>query len=444
VLLGKILSFVKETVVDAARISTSKEGFKNLYQVILYRNAIYLMINSAALALTGFFFWIVAARLYPTEGVGLASAVIASSGFLASLSTLGFDYGLIRFLPVSGEKARAMINSCFTVAGLISIALALIFLAGLGIWSPALLLIRENMIFFAAFIFFTIAFTLGTFANQAFIAERRAGFSLAQGLIFALLRFIPLFVLAPLFYTFGIFASLGIAASVAVAVGILLFLPRIQKGYRPSLLIDKRVLNQIAHFSFANYAANIFSLLPQVILPLMVVNLLGAEQNAYFYVGWNVASTLLLIPRATSLSLFAEGSYDDRKIDYEIRRSLKLILVLLVPAIIILLLLGDKILLLFGGVYSANATKLLWILAFSAFPFSLNYIYYGLKMVERRMKSVIGLTIFTATATLGISYLLLPRMGILGGGIAWLSSQGVVALIVMYNLGRRWRATFTS
>jgi O-antigen/teichoic acid export membrane protein len=282
VLIAKLTSFVKETVIDAARIFTTKEGLKGLYGVSLYRNAIYLMTNSAVLALTGFLFWMAAARLYPVEAVGLGSAAIASIGLLVLLSTLGLDYGLIRFLPGSGEKARDMINSCFTVGGLISIALAFIFLAGLGIWSPALLPIREHPVFFAAFIFFTVTVTFQGFVDRAFIAKRRAGFALAQGLIFSLLRFVPLFVLAPLFDTFGIFASLGIAASIAGATAILLLLPQVEKGYRPLPVIRKGVVNEMVHFSFANYAANIFWILPQLILPLMVVNLLGLNKMPIF------------------------------------------------------------------------------------------------------------------------------------------------------------------
>lgn len=88
---------------------------------------------------SGFFFWVIAARLYPVEGIGLASAAISAMGLLALLSTLGLDYGLIRFLPNASEKAKDMINSCFTLGGLVSIILALAFLAGLNIWSPVLI-----------------------------------------------------------------------------------------------------------------------------------------------------------------------------------------------------------------------------------------------------------------------------------------------------------------
>jgi len=49
---------------------------------------------------------------------------------------------------------------------------------------------------------------------------------------------------------------------------------------------------------------------------------------------------------------------------------------------------------------------------------------------------VITLSVFIAVATLGLSYFLLPRMGIMGTGIAWLASQGIAALIIVYNLRR--------
>lgn len=352
------------------------------------------------------------------ESVGLASAAISAMALLTLFSTLGLEYGLIRFLPNSGEKANELVNSCFTISGLVSVALSIVFLAGLSIWSPALIFIRQNPVFFIAFLAFTTASTLLALAHQTFVARLRAGFALAQGLIYGLFRFIPLIFLASLFHTFGIFASWGIALGIAVAVGILLFLPRIQADYRPLPTISRRAINDMMHFSFANYSANLFWMIPSLTLPLMVVNLLGAEPTAYFYIGWAIANILFMIPLAASLSLFAEGSHDEQKLAGNVTRSLKLILLLVVPAIIIFFLAGDKILLLFGTAYSENATRLLWVLAVSALPVSVNYIYFSIKRVEVRMKSVVGLSAFIAVATLALSFFLLPRMASSGPGLA--------------------------
>jgi len=430
VLITKLISFAKETLTDAARIITTKEGLKSLYGVPLYRNAVYLMLNSGAVNITGFFFWLLAARLYSTEAVGLASAAISATALLTLISTLGLDYALIRFLPSSGDKARSIVNSCFTLTGVISIALAFIFLAGLKVWSPALLPIREHPVFFTVFVVTTTATTLRIFADRTLIAKRRAGFSLGQGLIFGLLRFAPLVILASFFQTFGIFTSWGIAISLAVVVGILFFLPHIETGYRPLPVIKKGIINDMMRFSLANYIANIFWSITPYVLPLMVVNILGAESNAYFYIGWAISGILFMIPVTTSFSLFAEGSHNEEQLGREIRRSLKLILVILIPAVVIVLLLGDKILLFFGRAYSENATRLLWILALSALPLSINFIYFTMKRVEMDMKSVIGLNAFIAIVTMALSYVLLPRIGIIGAGISWLVAQSITAVIV--------------
>jgi len=432
----RLISFIKETVSDAVKVVTSKERIRRLYGISLYRNAIYLMLNSAVVAATGFIFWLIAARLYSTGAVGLSSAVISAVQLLALFSILGLDSALIRFLHSSGEKARDMINSCFTISGVVAIALSLIFLAGLNIWVPALLALREHLIFLVIFVVFTVALTANTIVHNTFIAERRAGFSLAQGLLSSLLRLIPLVILVVLLPTFGIFASWGIAALVALAAGIFLFLPRIKSNYRPVPLVDKGLVSGMVHFSLANYVVALFRTVPVYVFPLMVISLLGAEMNAYFYISWSIAMVLSAIPMATSLSLFSEGSFDEAKLGQEVRRSLKLTFLLLVPAIIIIFLVGDKILLLFGEAYSENATKLLWLLALSTLPASLNRIFFSIKRVEMRMKVVVGLGGFIVVTTLALSYVLLPWVGIIGVGLARLVSEGIVALVVVYNLWR--------
>ena len=414
-----------------------KDRIRKLLRISLYRNAGYLMLASGVNSLSGFVFWAVAARLYPAEGVGLAAAAISAIGLLALLSTLGMDYGLIRFLPGSGDKAKNILNSCFTLSGLVSVALAVIFLAGLKLWSPALLRIQQNPVFFISFVIFAMAAVYRVFAERTFIAGRRAGFALTQGLVFNLLRFIPLVALAPLFNVFGIFASWGIGLGLAVIVSIPFLIPRVQPGYRPAPKIDRKSIGNMMHFSFANYGANIFWAIPILCLPLMVVNLLGAEANAYFYVGWALGYLLVSIPVTVSFSLFAEGSHSEEQLGHNIDRSLRLLLVL-VPVIAIVFLAGERVLALFGSAYAENATTLLWVLAVSAIPVGLNHTYFTVKRVQKRMRGVIGLSAFIAVVTMVLSYLLLPRVGIIGAGISWLIPQAIVAVAITPSLFR-WR-----
>jgi len=110
-LLKGALYFVKATFFDALRIVRSPEkGIKSLYGVSFYRNAVYLMLSSGVTAALGFVFWILAARFYSASDVGLASAIISAAGLLALLSTLGLNYGLIRFLLIQ-VRSRILLST---------------------------------------------------------------------------------------------------------------------------------------------------------------------------------------------------------------------------------------------------------------------------------------------------------------------------------------------
>ena len=67
---------------DLVKIATSKESLRQLWGIRLYSNTFYLMLTSAATSLLGFAFWIIVARFYLPEAVGLASAMIAAVGLV--------------------------------------------------------------------------------------------------------------------------------------------------------------------------------------------------------------------------------------------------------------------------------------------------------------------------------------------------------------------------
>ncbi|HEY42266.1 MAG TPA: oligosaccharide flippase family protein [Dehalococcoidia bacterium] len=390
-----------------------------------------MMIATGTNAVLGFVFWIIVARFYPAEDVGLASAAIAATGLLALFSYLGLGAGLIRFLPGSGKDANSMINTAFTVGLLASLLAISIFVAGLGFWSPSLVFLRQDPLYLIVFFIFSIIFTLSQLVDNTLIAGRRANYVLARSLVFGILRLILPVILVVFFDFFGIFSSWGISLVVAFLLSILLFLPRAQPGYRLSFALNRKVLSDMLNFSAANYVAGLLWSAPVMVLPILVVNLLGAELNAYFYIAWSVSSVLAMVPTAASTSLFTEGSHEEENLRPNIWRSLKMVFVILVPAVILVLVLADRLLLLFGSDYSENATTLLRILTASTLPLAVNLIYLGIIRVEKKLKTLICLSIFAAVVTLVLSYVLLPRMGINGAGIAWLASNGGITLWIV-------------
>ncbi len=76
----------------------------------LYRNAFLLILNSGLGGLLGFLFWLVVARYYTPEAIGISASLISIAGLLGFLVSLGFGIGLIRFLPSAPSGVNHRIN----------------------------------------------------------------------------------------------------------------------------------------------------------------------------------------------------------------------------------------------------------------------------------------------------------------------------------------------
>ena len=394
----------------------------------LFKNSYFLMATTVVGSILGFIFWILVARYYTPHDVGLATALISAMGLLAVFSMLGFNFGIIRFLPNAKDK-NGMVNSCMTMTCLFSIALAVAFIFGLDYWSPALLFIRENMVFSLSFIIFTAVIALLALCRSIFIAMRSSKFFFFQNTIWSVLKLLFLVVLTT-FGVFGIFYSWGLAICVAIIISIFFFIPIVQPKYFPRFVVREKIINDMVRFSFVNYIAETFGSGSIMILPLLILNVLNPEMTAYFFISWTIASVLFMISIATTTSLFAEGSNEPEKLRWNIIRTIKFTLILLIPSIIGIFILGDKILLLFGKTYSENALDMLLILALSSIPAGLNNIYIAVKRVQGKAISVLYINAFIALFTLGSSYLLMTKIGLIGVGIGWTVSEIIVMLAI--------------
>jgi len=95
----------------------------------LFANSLYLMLATGAVTGLGFVFWVIIARSYSAETVGVATTLLSLSGLISLLSLAGFDTTLVRFLPRSSRK-NDYINSGLMVVAALSIVLSL---GGIGL-----------------------------------------------------------------------------------------------------------------------------------------------------------------------------------------------------------------------------------------------------------------------------------------------------------------------
>jgi hypothetical protein len=155
-----------------------------------------------------------------------------------------------------------------------------------------------------------VSTTLSGLVDQSFIAARTSNYVFWKNLIASLLKLsLPILVFASL-ERFWDFAGSGTAFLIAIAIALFLFLPKVYNGYFPRPMWDSEMLKQVLPFSFTNYLSGLLNSVPTFIYPLMILNVMGPEQNAYFYMSWMIAMVLGVIPGSLAQSLFAEGSHN--------------------------------------------------------------------------------------------------------------------------------------
>src|SRR5437660_4712179 len=169
---------VQGAVQSLPRRRVNKVNFLNVYKHILtdplYRNSLFNMASTFILGGLGFVFWIIIARLYKPENVGIATTLISLMTLLSSFTILGLNVSLNRYLPKSPNK-NDLINSSFVIVMLVSLLVCVIFLLGVPIFSPQLVFLRSSLFYIISFTLFVIFCSWNILVESIFMAFISAG-----------------------------------------------------------------------------------------------------------------------------------------------------------------------------------------------------------------------------------------------------------------------------
>jgi O-antigen/teichoic acid export membrane protein len=397
----------------------------------LYKNSIYLMLSTAVMAFFGFFFWLINARLFTPDEVGLGTTLLSILTLISSFSLLGLNNGIIRYLPTSERKVEK-INTAFTVVGVMAVVLTILFLIGLPWFSPKLLFLIKNMYYVISFIIFSVFMTFNLLIESVFIAYRKTFYVLLKNIIYSLCKLLFPFI----FITGGVYAictSVSLSIIIAFLISSMCLVYKFGHHFKPTLHMG--VIKNIAKFSTGNYLAVFLSSLPQMILPVIITNKIGAQESAYFYMDMMIATFLFVVPLATAQSLFAEGSYSESELKQHLLKAIKIISILIVPAIILTCLFGNQILLAFGEKYSNEGFYLLRLLAISGIFISVIYIGNAILNIKHKILSNIILSAISAVVIISLSYLLIIHQ-LTGIGWAWIIGNASVSLVYLVLIKR--------
>lgn len=401
----------------------------------LFQNSVYLLLSTILAAASGFFFWLVAARLFSPSDVGLATTLIAAMNIIQIFSLVGINNAFIRFLPKS-ETASRHITTGIIVAGGFAALLATVFLALIPFIAPKLQFVQDNIWLSFGFLALAITASLNFLTDSIFIAYREAKYNFWVGIALAASKVVlPFAVIA--FGAYGLFGAAAGALAVALALS-LFFMARVLQ-YRPKAEFDRAYVRQAATYSLGNYVAGALNFVPSAVLPLLIAQFLSSAAAAYFYIAMMIANLLYAIPMTVTQSLFAEGSHNETGLHTHVKKAARLLALGLVPSILLLVISAPFLLALFGKTYADNGALFLQLLAIAAVPIGINYVFTAMYRVKKLVAPLIMVNTFIAIASVGLSFMLLPY-GLIGVGIGWILGNSAGSLLfVLLQFVRRGR-----
>ena len=427
---------ISEQDAQASKLKMLKQiNLKNIYKNVmtdpLYLNSLFDMASTFMLGGFGFIFWIIIARLYKTENVGIATTLISTMTLLSSFTIMGLSSSLNRYLPKSANK-NEWINSAFVIVTLVTLLASGIFLLGLQIFSPQLLFLQSNLFYIISFTIFVIFCSWNVLVDSIFMAFRAAGNSLIKNSIISILKLVLPFALIAL-GAYGIFASTTSALTLGVLTSLIIIIFKFK--IRPSISVNVSLVKETLVYSFATYISAFMFNMPSLVLPVIILNVLSAKYAAYYYIASMIQNLLLTIPLATGEALLTEGSYNEAELKKHVKKAIVMIFVTLMPATAIIVFAGNILLQFFGKSYAIEAFQFLQLYSISTIFTALLLISNAIMKVKHQIKSLVILNVIATFLTLWLSYAFISGK-LVGIGWGWTLGQAIAGLLSLFFITR--------
>ncbi|MEU0336091.1 lipopolysaccharide biosynthesis protein [Streptomyces sp. NPDC006193] len=407
----------------------------------LFRNAYALMLNTGVSAVLGLGFWLAAARYYSESAVGQGSAAIAAMKLLAGLTAVTLTGALARFIPVAGDRTGRLVLRTYAGSSLIVALAAGAFLLTLDAWGPSYRFLHGTLNGLG-FIAAVAAWNVLTLQDGVLTGLRSAPWVPVGNTVFSAVKLALLAAFAVALPTSGVFVSWVAAIATSVLpLGWLVFrrlIPRHLEatGGRARPPTPK----EIGRFLAGDYTGSLFSLAVVHLVPVIIAAQVGSAENAYFYITTTIGGTTNLLAVNMGASLTVEGSHDPARLAAHTRAALRRMARIMLPVAGALFAGAPWILGVFGDGYAEAATPLLRWFAVGAVLRTVTETHFAVLRAQNRTAGLAVLQGLLCVLVLGLTLLLLPRMGLTGAGVAEISSLAVIVAIAAPKLWRTVRS----
>ncbi|MEV4438819.1 lipopolysaccharide biosynthesis protein [Streptomyces sp. NPDC049577] len=401
----------------------------------LFRNAFALMLNTGISAVLGLGYWLVAARYYSEDAVGQGSAAIAAMKLLAGLAAVTLTGALARFIPVAGRTTGQLVLRTYAGSSVLVAVAAAVFLLTLGVWGPSYHFLHGTLPGLG-FVLAVVAWSVLTLQDGVLTGLRSAPWVPVGNTVFSAAKLALLVGLAVALPATGVFVSWVVSIAVSVVpLGWLVFRRLVPRHVR---LTEKTArpapYREIGRFLAGDCTGSLFSLAVVYLVPVIVASQVSPADNAYFYITSTIGGTVNLLAINMGASLTVEGSHDPARLAENCRAALRRMARIMIPVCVLLFVLAPYILRVFGRGYADAATPLLRWFAVGAALRVVMEVYFAVLRAQSRTAGLAYLQGLLCMLVLGLTLLLLPRMGLTGAGVAEISSLAVIVSIAAVKL----------
>jgi O-antigen/teichoic acid export membrane protein len=391
-----------------------------------------LLVNSTLLFATtmlmaggGAAFWVVAARLQSAEIVGLAGSLVSAADALALFAQLGLNIALVRTLPISQRRAADVLTaSCVVTSAGALFALGYCLL--LPVTAPRLGEVLRSPWAIGLFCVLVAGTALNVLTDSVFLSINRVWDYLRLNGVLLVAGKVTLPFLLVGAGALGLYGAVG-GAILLCAVASLLVIFKHVPG--PKSLSPSQELRATRGFAGAGYATYVLHVIPQMVLPLVVLNALGAGRAGVFFIGFQIVTLQNAVILAVANSTYAETEKARVGRHAVVRRGGLTMAACAAAGVVLMWLLAPLFLRMFGGHYVDEGTTTLRILAFCTLATAFNYWSVIRLRMSRNHRAMIGVQAVSTVVMLALAVVAAPH------GTAWVAAAWGAGHLVGGALG---------
>lgn len=426
---------------SVGEVAASRFGSKRLF-----RDAGSMASSSLVTAVLGLFFWVVAARLFPPEELGVMTAVLSviTAASLVVAASAGDPY--ISLLPAAGDSRELV----YRRGQRVWLALALV--GGIGGGLAAILMLPQlhKSVWVGVLIAVgVVGWSAFTLQNSTLVSIGRANWMPATSLAVSLGKILML----PLLAFVSARHSVELAFIIPAALTVLVVRPLIGRTVRDGRglpmaahLPERQALNDFNKLSAQMVTLAIFWMGATMLTPFMVTKFAGPAQGALFALCLTIVQTLDYIAAAMGVSLSVHASSAPEQGGAMARAVLlRSAIVLAVAAALLVAVVPLGLRLLQKEYGEMGSLEVVATLSVGSLIQVLYIVWTGLQRARRKMAAPLVFNVMAATLLYALIPTLSAKYGALGGAISLLIFQIFLACaaclyyVVNRSIGKRHR-----